>query len=242
MSRYKRCPDCNQPMLPNGKVKLPGEYEHASGCPRVEKDDWVKQKAAEEDGANCAAGSLSLDGRARPEDGAGNESLLEEFGGEWAFPEQACSSEEIEQSKQRLAELKKKILARMVVARPEDIALAKCPECQSPLKLSAQGEYCSNDKCRYVDGIVMPRLKPEDGAGQSERPLIIHPDDCAKYDDGARVARPEGELERAARELDMCFSAKLLPTDDRDTLLTVNARTLLMRAMALRTALDRKKG
>ncbi len=28
------CPDCDQPMLPAGEVKRPGEYDHASGCPR----------------------------------------------------------------------------------------------------------------------------------------------------------------------------------------------------------------
>lgn len=30
---WKRCPDCGQPMLPKGKKKKPGEFDHAQGCP-----------------------------------------------------------------------------------------------------------------------------------------------------------------------------------------------------------------
>ncbi len=30
----KRCPDCDQSMLPPGQVKRPNEYDHARGCPR----------------------------------------------------------------------------------------------------------------------------------------------------------------------------------------------------------------
>lgn len=28
-----KCPGCDQPMLPKGKLKKPNEYDHAQGCP-----------------------------------------------------------------------------------------------------------------------------------------------------------------------------------------------------------------
>lgn len=31
----KRCTECGQPMLPCGAKKLPNEYDHASGFPKV---------------------------------------------------------------------------------------------------------------------------------------------------------------------------------------------------------------
>lgn len=30
---WKRCKSCGQPMLPKGREKKPGEFDHASGCP-----------------------------------------------------------------------------------------------------------------------------------------------------------------------------------------------------------------
>jgi hypothetical protein len=30
------CPDCDQPMLPPGRRKLPNEYDHANGCSRAD--------------------------------------------------------------------------------------------------------------------------------------------------------------------------------------------------------------
>lgn len=34
MGLSTRCPDCDQPMLPQGEIKRPHEYDHANGCPR----------------------------------------------------------------------------------------------------------------------------------------------------------------------------------------------------------------
>lgn len=42
-SRRKRCPDCDQPMLPAGQVKRPNEYDHASGCPRATQAPSVER-------------------------------------------------------------------------------------------------------------------------------------------------------------------------------------------------------
>lgn len=33
MPRYKLCPKCDQPLLPKGRKKKAGEFDHASGCP-----------------------------------------------------------------------------------------------------------------------------------------------------------------------------------------------------------------
>jgi len=30
---WRRCPECSQPMLPKGRKKKPGEFDHARGCP-----------------------------------------------------------------------------------------------------------------------------------------------------------------------------------------------------------------
>jgi|CXWL01.1.fsa_nt_gi hypothetical protein len=33
MSKWKLCEGCGQPMLPKGREKKPGEFDHARGCP-----------------------------------------------------------------------------------------------------------------------------------------------------------------------------------------------------------------
>lgn len=38
MGRYKYCKGCDQPMLPKGRKKLPGEFDHAKGCKEATDD------------------------------------------------------------------------------------------------------------------------------------------------------------------------------------------------------------
>ena len=37
MSKWKLCKGCDQPMLPKGQKKKPGEFDHARGCPLAKK-------------------------------------------------------------------------------------------------------------------------------------------------------------------------------------------------------------
>ena len=45
--KWELCPDCDQPMLPDGMVKQPNEFDHASGCPRAESPAPQAQPQAE---------------------------------------------------------------------------------------------------------------------------------------------------------------------------------------------------
>lgn len=41
---WKKCPECDQPMLPKGRVKKPGEFDHAQGCPIGKRERGLYRK------------------------------------------------------------------------------------------------------------------------------------------------------------------------------------------------------
>ena len=78
---WKLCRECGQPMLPKGHKKKPGEFDHASGCPRADKrGHWFGELAGQDAGLiECEYCYMTVEAR-----------RLKEFAGK------ACPNDKIE--------------------------------------------------------------------------------------------------------------------------------------------------